>query len=283
MTNYMSNELRLLMAISRNLPRIRGSGRAARLIQRIYNRRKRDRVQADVLGFTMDLDPSESVDGILLFAPALYDYREFRILKRLLKPGDVFLDAGANIGIYTMIASRLVNHGGRVISVEAGSMNADCLRTNCKLNKIENVTILQAGLSDKIEELELACSDYGNRSGNSFLKSSSITERVPCMPLLDMLLSANVNRIDGAKFDIEGFEFRVLDTFFKASPPAHLLPRFFVFEHNQALAERSGGDVRSLLAENGYEVSFITDQNYLAVRSPAGPATGPFPQNDASL
>jgi FkbM family methyltransferase len=257
-------ELSLLKAISRSLPRIRGTGRAARLVQQFYNRRKRKRVQARVLGFEMDLDPSESVDGKLLFAPQLYDYREFRLLRRLLKPGDVFLDAGANIGIYSLVASRLVGVTGRVIAVEAGSFNADCLRTNCKLNDLTNVTCVQAGLSDKVEELQLACSDYGNRSGNSFLKTSSITETVSCMPLLDILQSLNLDRVNGAKLDIEGFEFRVLDAFFLTAPP-HLFPDFFIFEHNNALAQKSGGDVRRLLTEKGYTVSHITDQNYLAV------------------
>src|SRR5687768_276637 len=104
----MDNELKLWLQATRRLPRIRGSGRMAGLVQRVYNRKPRPRVRVPVLDFTMDLDPSECVDGALLFAPQLYDHREFQLLRSLVRPGDAFLDAGANIGIYSLVASELV-------------------------------------------------------------------------------------------------------------------------------------------------------------------------------
>jgi FkbM family methyltransferase len=258
-------ELRLLTSLTRRFPQIRGFGKLSHLIQHFYHRKNRKRVQMDVLGFQMDLDPMESIDGSLLFAPQIYDYREFRILSQLLHPGDTFLDAGANIGIYSLIASRIVGKTGCVIAVEASSFNAACLRKNCELNQISNVNCVHAGLSDQHEQLTLACSDYGNRGGNSFLTTSTITEQVQCLPLNDLLTLVGVAKLDGVKIDIEGFEFKVLAKYMSRLDPT-LLPEFLIFEHNMALSSRSGGDVRQLLQASGYTVTPIWDQNYLAQR-----------------
>jgi FkbM family methyltransferase len=256
-------ELRMLSGLTRRFPRVRGFGRLSHLIQRFYRRKPRPRVQIDVLGFQMDLDPMESLDGYLVFAPQIYDYREFKLMGKLLRPGHTFLDAGANIGIYSLMASRMVGPQGKVIAVEAGSFNADCLRNNCELNRIKNVQCVQVGLSDKHEELTLACSDYGNRSGNSFIGTSSITEVVTCRPLHDLLESLQIGKVDGVKIDIEGFEWKVLMPYFAATPREDR-PEFFIFEYNKNYTSDYGGDVRELFSANGYKVTPVWDQNYLA-------------------
>jgi FkbM family methyltransferase len=261
----VNKELQFWLAATRRLPRIKGAGKMAGLAQRAYNRKPRERVRVPVLDFTMELDPSECVDGALLFAPQLYDRREFELLKSLLRPGDLFLDAGANIGIYSLVASRLVGPTGKVIAIEASAENFLFLRRNCELSEARNVHAVQVGLSDKREILRMACSFYGNRSGNSFLKESPIGESVECRPLLEVLEAEGVQRISGAKFDIEGFEFKVLSPFLKTAPRS-LWPHFLIFEYNADLRTRSGGDVRELLSEAGYLVRPVADQNYLAER-----------------
>lgn len=262
----MDTELKLWLQATRRLPRVRGSGRVAGLAQRFYNRKPRERVRVGVLDFTMDLDPSECVDGALLFAPQLYDHREFELLRGLIRPGDTFLDAGANIGIYSLVASQFVGDAGQVIAIEASAENYGYLRTNCALSGAKNVRCVQVGLSDRNEKLRMACSFYGNKSGNSFLKESPIGEWVECRPLLDVLVAQGVERVDGAKFDIEGFEHKVLNPFFDTAPKS-LWPRFLIFEHNVDLVAKSGGDVRELLGSLGYNVRCIADQNFLAERS----------------
>jgi FkbM family methyltransferase len=50
----------------------------------------------------------------------VYDVSQLgRLMKDILRPGDIFIDCGANIGYYTSIAAALVGRSGRVISVEA--------------------------------------------------------------------------------------------------------------------------------------------------------------------
>src|SRR5437660_7918884 len=71
-------ELRALLAITRSLPRVPGAVRIAATIRTLYLRKPRRRLIADVLGFKMKLDPSDWVEGGLLFWPQLWDYQGFR-------------------------------------------------------------------------------------------------------------------------------------------------------------------------------------------------------------
>jgi len=63
--------------------------------------------------------------------------------------GKTFVDAGANFGIYTMVASKLVGQSGRVIAFEPTAESFEVLRRNIALNGLTNVLAVQGALSDK--------------------------------------------------------------------------------------------------------------------------------------
>lgn len=67
-----------------------------------------DTLRMNVLGFLMNLTPGEYVDDILLQKPDGYDAEEFAYLFKHLKSGDIFLDVGAYIGLYSLVASKAV-------------------------------------------------------------------------------------------------------------------------------------------------------------------------------
>jgi FkbM family methyltransferase len=261
----MNAELRLLLKLSRSLPGIRGSGKLASVLTGFYNRKSRPDVQTDVFGCQMLLTPSEALDGQLLFCPQMYERPEMAQLRRYLRAGHIFLDAGSNIGFYSLVASQIVGHSGKVLAIEADRTNFERFRTNLKLNASENVIARNIGLSDKAEVLRLGLNLSGNRGGHTFLTPGDGGEMVQCAPLLDVIQEAGLDRIDAAKFDIEGFEFRVLEAFFLAKPPPQLVPRFIIIEQNRLLKEKAG-DALELLRREGFSVSKLKDQNYLAVR-----------------
>jgi FkbM family methyltransferase len=258
-------ELRFWLSVTRQLPRIKGAGKVGKLMRRCYCRKSRHDIEADVLGFKMLLDPSDSLEGELLFAPQLYDRREVSLLREHLKPGHTFVDGGANVGFYSLTASHLVGPNGTVLAIEADPNNASRLKTNIELNKGTNVRLVNAGLSDKTETLRLGLNTSGNRSGKSFLYDGPDAVNVPCQPLLDILNANGIRKIDGAKFDIEGFEFRVLRRFFQDAT-ADLWPRFIIVEHNAFFAGKTGGDTLELLTQSGYRIERIDEINYFASR-----------------
>ena len=264
-------ELRAVRTLTRALPRVRGAGIVGNWLARWYNRRPRDPVLAEVHGFTMALDPSENVDGQLLFQPQLYDRRELAALAGHLRPGDTFVDVGAHIGLYSLFAAARVGPHGRVVALEADPENAARLRANVARNAGANtvVRVVEAGVSDREEVLRLGLNTAGNRSGNSFLNDGPDAVEVRCRPLVELLRDADVGRVDGMKMDIEGFEHRVLGAFFEHAPES-LWPRMLILEYQPAWDARAGGSSLALALDRGYRERVRAGINRVLVREARG-------------
>lgn len=260
-------ELRAVRAVTRALPRVRGAGVVGNWLVRWYNRRPRPRVLAEVHGVTMELDPSENVDGQLLFQPHLYDRRELAALAGHLRAGDTFVDVGAHIGLYSLFAASRVGPRGRVVAFEADPVNASLLRANVLRNAgpAAIVTVVEAGVSDHDETLRLGLNTTGNRSGNSFLAEGSEGVEVRCRPLGELLEDARVERVDAMKMDIEGFEHRVLERFFDDAAEG-LWPRMLILEYQPQWDERAGGSSLGLALARGYRERIRAGINRVLVR-----------------
>jgi FkbM family methyltransferase len=260
-------ELRLLLRLTRSFPQIRGFGRLGGLIARFYNRKERPDVIFPVLGFRMVLQPGECVDDGLLFCPTFYERLVVKQLIGFLKPGHFFLDAGANIGFYSLLGASIVGSSGRVLAIEADQTNFAKLTANVELNEFgERVVLRNLGLSDSSGTLRLGLNLSGNRGAHSFLTQGDEGVMVQCEPLLDVLRAAGIEKIDVAKFDIEGFEFRVLKRFLESAPPA-LVPRVILLEQTSAHRKLGAGDALTLLRNHGFQINGINEDDYLAVRS----------------
>lgn len=257
------DELAVLRSLTRRLPRVRGAGVIGTQVARWYSRKPRPWVTTEVLGMTMELDPAEVVDSGLLFMPQLYDPQEIRWISDNLRPGDCFLDLGANIGFYSLVASRAVGAGGRVVAVEADPSTVTLMQRNLDLNDAANVTIVNAGLSDQVETLRLGVNTSGNRGGSSFLKDSTESVLVECLPLAQLLDNEGVRKVAGAKLDIEGFEARVLSRFF-SDVDRDLYPHFLIVE-DWGLWDDSGtdGDLLTLMREHGYRLEWSDRANHV--------------------
>jgi len=150
-------------------------------------------------------------------AIALFTYRdeyepELRAMERLLRPGDCFVDAGANYGIYTVVAARLVGPTGRVLAFEPAAEQFAILRTNIELNGLENVVPFQLALSERAGQASLY--RHGDDSGLFSLgKGESFTgvsELVETRTLDDVLREGRDCRVSVVKLDVEGAEELIL-------------------------------------------------------------------------
>jgi predicted RNA methylase len=63
-----------------------------------------------------------------------------------IQPGEVFYDLGANIGLFSLMAARLVGASGEVYSFEPDPVNAARLRRNVAQNRLTNVTVVEHGV-----------------------------------------------------------------------------------------------------------------------------------------
>lgn len=249
-----------MLTLTRNFPRIRGFGLVANVLKRFYLRKARGSITTDVLGFRMVLDPTQSFDGELLFYPQICDYREVRFIQGRLKEGGIFLDIGANIGFYSLFASRIVGPAGVVIAIEADPYNCDRLKENIALNSCHNVEVVGSGVSDARECLRLGV-DPAHRGGSSFLRGGAYGIQVECAPLLEIVSDRRLPHVDGLKIDIEGFEFRVLKRFFEDADST-LYPQFMIVERQLKWIEKGGGDVVELLTNQGYKIHSSSKLNF---------------------
>ncbi len=266
MTETHDTELKMMMFVGRHLPDLpHATAVINRVLKPIYLRKPREAAIADVLGLKMRLQPEQCVDGGLLFYPQLYDRAEIAYLRESLKPGDTFLDVGANIGFYSLQMSQVVGQNGRVISIEADPFNYAKFRENLAMNDLDNITALNVGVSDKHETLRLGVQSHGNRGGNSFLLEGDEGVEVPCKPLYDILLEQSITEVAAMKMDIEGFEYRVLKPFF-TNAPRSLHPRLIVTEFSKDFVPLAGGSALELIQNSGYILKHQAKQNYILER-----------------
>ena len=130
-----------------------------------------------------------------VFLQGTYD----SLLKKL-KAGDSVIDAGANIGMFTLQAARIVGPSGIVIAVEPQPDNIEFLKENIRLNCLTNVKVITRAL---YFENDLAVSFAGKGVGGHLSKSGSITVETISLKTVVSLLSGKDFLI---KMDIEGGE-----------------------------------------------------------------------------
>lgn len=239
-----------LSAAVRKLPRVKGFGILIRMLADRFEHESIS-LEKEVYGSQMRLRTNDLLGRALLFAPNYWDRRERKTIKRIVRPGDYVLDIGANIGWYTLFLATLVGPEGTVDAIEAEQFNADELRHNVALNSARQVAIHQIGVSDKEETLSLMLNTTGNAGGHSFYDQSHIPEpeiqKIACVPLSTITVGRKARFM---KFDIEGFEHRVLKAFFHDTPK-DAWPDYLMVEDNP---DRREDDAISLCEDAGYRV-----------------------------
>ncbi|MEU7229200.1 FkbM family methyltransferase [Streptomyces chrestomyceticus] len=132
-----------------------------------------------------------------------------RWLERRLRPGDVFVDVGANIGYYSLLASRLVGEKGTVVALEASPDFHRVLRKQVAINGCENVRAVNAAISDREEMLTFILASSHNMGANSIVPYAGEAEstfEVAAQPLSDVLSADELARARVIKIDVEGAE-----------------------------------------------------------------------------
>ena len=145
---------------------------------------------------------SHSASRAVYFS-GLPDYREMRFILDFLRPGDQFIDVGANVGLYTLLALSAVGPTGYVHAFEPNPTVIRILNESLQLNAVENVAIHAIGLADTEGVAGFALTDDDCTAHIVGLSPSPARTEIP-IGRLDQILD-NVPYAM-AKFDIEGYE-----------------------------------------------------------------------------
>lgn len=138
-----------------------------------------------------------------LYFSGLPDYWEMRFMQDYLHPADVFVDAGANVGVYTLLARSLVGPEGYIHCFEPNGKTVQKLQENIELNRLRNVSVHQLGLGDvqRTVAFELGADDCTSHIVAGI--SGSASKQIPLVRLDQQLKDTDIAL---AKFDIEGYE-----------------------------------------------------------------------------
>lgn len=158
--------------------------------------------------------PWNDVCGRAIFRSGCYEPETLNVVERLLMPGMVFFDVGAQVGQYTLIASKLVGPTGQIHSFEPDRETFEWLSANVRLNALENVQLNSMALFRETSRrvLYLAQShDIGSNSLSRPLYFSGHTQEVETITVDEYMRTKLVDRIDMIKIDVEGAELAVLE------------------------------------------------------------------------
>ena len=124
-------------------------------------------------------------------------------IAKLLKPGDTFLDIGANIGYYSLLAASIVQSSGKVIAFEPNQKNQQLMYSSIVENNFSNITLYPFAVSNSQKILRLMTS--GSNGWLVNLSKDSAEYQLVQSVVIDEILETE-KQIDFIKIDIEGHE-----------------------------------------------------------------------------
>jgi FkbM family methyltransferase len=185
---------------------------------------------------------------------AAYEARGLRACRRLLEPGDVFWDVGANIGLYACYAARIVGSRGHVVAWEPNPATYAVLADHLTANGIEWSTPLRSGVSDVAGQAMLGCSSEVGDPCARFGAENDLRVEV-AVDSLDAWAARLPRAPDLVKIDVEGAEVLVLRGARGLLGSFGPRPNLLLAVHPMFLGSLAchTTDLKRLLADVGYE------------------------------
>lgn len=134
-------------------------------------------------------------------------------IRKALKPGDGFIDVGANIGYFSLWASSLVGPNGNVVAIEASPAIFSLLNENLALNASENVRPVNLAASNESGKVTVYSAPDSNIGRTTLLASMGFAREceIRMAPLVDILTPDEISNARLIKIDVEGAELPVLE------------------------------------------------------------------------
>lgn len=177
---------------------------------------------------------------------------EAEILKKILKPGMVFVDIGANIGYFSLIAAKLVGSAGKIFAFEPDENNFSLLQKNINANGYKNITAIKKAVSDKVGTAKFYLEKENLCAHSLILKENRDFTEVETISLDDYFKD---KKIDVVKIDVEGMEPSVLsgmEHLIKSNESMAIITEYY--PNAISRAGYSPGDYLESLRKNGFNL-----------------------------
>lgn len=195
--------------------RPKGFGRVLKVIDALFFRKLPD---GEVLiktldGFQLYVNPKYD-KGIerKLYLTGSYEKGLLRILDKLVKPGDIVVDAGANIGLISIFCALRAGQSGMVLSFEPHPETYPILQKNIAINGISQIKAYKKALGSASGTAKIYSNLQINRGAASLVefREDSPSFDIEVDSLDEVLKQQKISHVDLIKIDVEGFEMEVL-------------------------------------------------------------------------
>ncbi len=203
------------------------------------------------------LPNAEETVGFHMLISGIYEPDEVNWVLDRLHPGDTFVDVGANIGLYTVMAAQRVGPTGRVVAIEASRDVFPYLAHNVALNNLTNVSLFEMAAdstaSDNRVFFKAPMDRFGSGTMTPEFGGSPID--VVARPLDTILAEAGIaGPVRVMKVDVEGFEDRVFagaKNLLDSDEGPDVIFEFYDWAEREAAAP---GSAQRRLVEFGYAI-----------------------------
>jgi FkbM family methyltransferase len=206
-----------------------------------------------------------------------YEDEMSKLMKMSLKPGNVALDIGANIGLQTLRMSQCTGTTGKVYAFEPLAYLQEKFRKNMQLNKADNVIMFPFALSDEESEADFNINKNPWNQGAFSIgnkNTGSEAQRVFIKVADEIAEIKSLDRLDFIKIDVEGYEYQVLKGL-KQTLEKHKPRIIFEYDTNYwASAGQNITDCFNFLGTFNYTIYQITPVGCELVNNAAAIASG---------
>lgn len=216
-------------------------------------------------GLNYELDLSQGID-FSIFLLGSFERETKKALRELVKPGDMVLDIGANVGAHALPLAALVGPKGRVIACEPTDFAFRKLNRNLELNpdltgRVMPIQCFLTG-SSHASVPDSIYSGWPLKGGENLhpkhLGSEETTAKATCRSVDEVVRTANLPRVDLIKMDVDGFECDVLSGAIEVM--ARDKPKFVMEISPYVLAERGGSLKLFLSYFKGSDYKFFDEK-----------------------
>jgi len=206
------------------------------------------------------------------------DDPDLALVGSLLAPGDIFIDGGAHVGLFTLVAAARVGPAGRVLAFEPASAARDQLLQNLELSRFPWVEVSTRALAECAAERSFVAFANDSWGSSSFAPPPALAggsvETIETTTLDAVIAEQNQERIRLVKLDLEGAEYAALQGAQRLLRDVG--PDFLVELEPEHLARQgtSAADVARLFAEHGYRFFTVDGNEQEGVRLTLAPTPG---------
>jgi len=208
--------------------------------------------------------PWNDVAGNEIYNKGWYEEPTVEVFRTILKTGTTFIDVGANVGQYTLLAAgALGGEDPRIHSFEPAPTIFPYLADNVAANDLKQVRINQCALGDSDTPLTLYLAQPHNLGATSLRQQycySGQSFQVPCTTLDAYVAKNRIAQVDAMKIDVEGAEMSVLRGADLLLSGSHR--PVIVIEYEETAQKRFGSscaEMTAFLSAHGYGLERITD------------------------